>query len=135
MRSTRSQVTSTGLILLVSLAATVAVCTNHVVRAGDLPEYIIAQSPPAVPAGQGRGRPLSLADDRPTLDELCRRYSHLVLAESDGNKSRAAEVLGINRRTLYRYLEADGAAAREGETGVDLAHEGPAGDSDAPARD
>jgi two-component system, NtrC family, response regulator AtoC len=93
----------------------VAVCTNHVVRAGDLPEHIVAGD--SVSAAPSSPRPFSLADDRPTLDELCRRYTHLVLSESDGNKSRAAEVLGINRRTLYRYLEAYGGAARDDAEG------------------
>jgi DNA-binding NtrC family response regulator len=104
----------------------VAVCTNHVVRAGDLPEYIVAQVPAPAASPTARARPLSLADDRPTLDELCRRYTHLVLSEADGNKSRAAEVLGINRRTLYRYLEADGGPAREDEAGTGLNHGEPA---------
>jgi two-component system response regulator AtoC len=113
----------------------VAVCTNHVVRADDLPEYIVAQAPAVAPAAHARGRTLSLADDRPTLDELCRRYTRLVLSEADGNKSRAAEVLGINRRTLYRYLESDGTASRADETGVDPAADEPAGHHDAPPED
>jgi len=92
-----------------------AVCTNHVVRAGDLPEYIVARAPAAAVESTPPAHIFTLADDRPTLDELCRRYTRLVLSESAGNKSRAAELLGINRRTLYRYLEADGLAqdARE----------------------
>ena len=69
----------------------------------------VTARPPALRTAGART--FSLADDRPTLDELCRRYTHLVLAEASGNKSRAAEVLGINRRTLYRYLEADADAA------------------------
>jgi DNA-binding NtrC family response regulator len=103
-----------------------AVCTNHVVRAGDLPDNIAAQATPPAAATAPRGRTFSLADDRPTLDELCRRYTHLVLAESNGNKSRAAEVLGINRRTLYRYLEADAEPPRGGDA---------AGDADTRAED
>jgi DNA-binding NtrC family response regulator len=94
----------------------VAVCTNHHVRISDLPEHIVEQVSPAT-MFPPRERPLSLFDDRPTLDELCRRYIHLVLAEMDGNKSRAAEVLGINRRTLYRYLDSNGEVMRADEQG------------------
>jgi DNA-binding NtrC family response regulator len=96
----------------------VAVCTNHHVRVSDLPEHIVEQVSP-VTMFPPRERPLSLFDDRPTLDELCRRYIHLVLAEMDGNKSRAAEVLGINRRTLYRYLDSNGEVMRAVEHGDD----------------
>ncbi len=94
----------------------VAVCTNHLVRVSDLPEHVVEQVGP-ITSALPPARPLSLVDDRPTLGELCRRYTQLVLAEADGNKSRAAEVLGINRRTLYRYIEADGEAPRPGESG------------------
>ncbi len=96
----------------------VAVCTNHLVRISDLPEHIAEQAAPplAVQRGErGEQRTLSLFDDRPTLDQLCRRYIQLVLAEAEGNKSRAAEVLGINRRTLYRYLDADAEPPHAGE--------------------
>ena len=49
--------------------------------------------------------------DRPfdLLAELERRYIALVLSESGGNKKKAAERLGIDRRTLYRALERSGA--------------------------
>ena len=42
--------------------------------------------------------------DRPTLAELERRYAQVVLEEAKGNKTRAAEVLGIDRKTLYRII-------------------------------
>lgn len=40
------------------------------------------------------------------LDRLEREYILATLEQTDGNKSRAAELLGIDRRTLYRKLEA-----------------------------
>jgi DNA-binding NtrC family response regulator len=40
-----------------------------------------------------------------TIDELERRYVMRVLTIVGGNKSRAAQVLGFDRRTLYRKLE------------------------------
>ena len=43
--------------------------------------------------------------DLPTLDELERRYLIHVLSAIGGNRTRAAEALGIDRRTLYRMAE------------------------------
>lgn len=43
----------------------------------------------------------------PTLDELQHRYMHHVLQQTGGNKRRAAALLGIGRRTLYRWLGDD----------------------------
>ena len=40
----------------------------------------------------------------PTLDELELRYIQHVLERVEGNKRRAAALLGIGRRTLYRRL-------------------------------
>jgi two-component system response regulator HydG len=40
-----------------------------------------------------------------TLEELERRYILKVLKATGGNKARAARVLGLDRRTLYRKLE------------------------------
>ncbi|TMA14224.1 MAG: sigma-54-dependent Fis family transcriptional regulator [Deltaproteobacteria bacterium] len=48
--------------------------------------------------------PDPLIGDHPTLDELSRRYAERVLREAGGNKTRAAEALGIDRKTLSRLL-------------------------------
>src|SRR5208337_2205957 len=42
---------------------------------------------------------------RMTLDQLEHEYIHTVLASVAGNKSEAATILGIDRKTLYRKLE------------------------------
>lgn len=48
---------------------------------------------------------LKSAVEWPTLDEHQSQYVRKVLAHTEGNKSKAAELLGITRRTLYRWLE------------------------------
>jgi DNA-binding NtrC family response regulator len=56
--------------------------------------------------------PASLDEDWPTLDELSLRYLHRVIEHSKGNKTKAAEVLGIDRRTVSRILAK---ASRQGK--------------------
>jgi len=90
----------------------VAVAKGNVVLPSDLPPEVGGSAAVGVPGG------VSIADggiiaDRPTLGELERRYIQLVLGECAGNKKKAAEKLGIDRRTLYRALE------RGGEDAVD----------------
>jgi two-component system response regulator HydG len=41
-----------------------------------------------------------------SLDEMERRYVQHVLHAVRGNKTHAARILGIDRRSLYRRLEA-----------------------------
>lgn len=52
-----------------------------------------------------------------TLDELERQYIERVLEAEGGNKTRAAQRLGLDRRTLYRKLDeyAQGQAPAESE--------------------
>ena len=53
----------------------------------------VALSPERIAAGE--------TSQRPTLDELERRYIGFVLQETKGNQSRAASVLGISRKALW----------------------------------
>jgi hypothetical protein len=45
-----------------------------------------------------------LNNDWPTLDVLRLRYIAQVIERNGGNKTRAADMLGIDRRTLNRIL-------------------------------
>jgi DNA-binding NtrC family response regulator len=56
-------------------------------------------------ASQQRGSPNALFLDLPSIDELERRYLLHVLETVGGNRTRAAEILNIDRRTLYRMAE------------------------------
>jgi transcriptional regulator with PAS, ATPase and Fis domain len=77
----------------------VAVAKGNVVLPSDLPIEVHGGSP---------GHTTGIIDDRPPLAELERRYIALTLSECGGNKKKAAERLGIDRRTLYRALERAG---------------------------
>jgi len=85
----------------------VAVAKGNVILPSDLPPEVGGAG--RVVSGEGGG----IIEDRPTLAELEQRYIALVLQESGGNKKKAAEKLGIDRRTLYRALERTGADAGE----------------------
>jgi DNA-binding NtrC family response regulator len=66
------------------------------IQVSDLPPTVT----PRAPALEKR-----LFDDLPTLEEIERRYLVHVLEQVGGNRTRAAEVMGIDRRTLYRMAE------------------------------
>ena len=60
---------------------------------------------PAAIRSRGPSLEEGLFTDLPSLDELERRYLIHVLKTVDGNRSRAAVVMGVDRRTLYRMAE------------------------------
>lgn len=77
----------------------VALTRSEMITVDDLPERIRTFQPE---------RPMAApeeATEMMTLSELERRYLQRVLSLVDGNKSRAARVLGLDRRTLYRMLD------------------------------
>jgi len=89
-----------------SIEYAVAVCSDRLITINDLPQRIVERAaPPSAPAAPPG---VAFIDDRPPLSGRGRRYVQLILAETEGNKSRAAEILGIDRRTIYRYLESAG---------------------------
>ena len=72
-------------------------------------EILDTQKLPAAPGGEPaqetQGWPVSRAEPW-TLRRLSRAYAEWVLAGTGGNKERAAEILGIDLSTLYRWQRA-----------------------------
>ncbi|MEW6324555.1 MAG: sigma-54 dependent transcriptional regulator [Nitrospirota bacterium] len=64
----------------------------------DLPPPMIAGRPDYSALEQAAQRQLSLA-------ELEREYIARIIDQAGGNKNRAAQILGIDRKTLYRKLD------------------------------
>jgi two-component system response regulator AtoC len=63
---------------------------------GDLPPRLQQQT--HVPR-------LDTAQPLLSLEELEKRHIQAVLHATEGNKKRAAQILGINRRSLYRIAK------------------------------
>jgi hypothetical protein len=77
----------------------VALCRLDEVTVDDLPSKVQEhQSSKIVITAESPGELI-------TLDEMERRYVRQVLAAVGGNKTHAARILGIDRRSLYRRLE------------------------------
>jgi DNA-binding NtrC family response regulator len=76
-----------------ALARALAMSKNNVLLPRDLPASV---------SGDTQATPTSLDHDWPTLELLQRRYIERVLARTAGNKTAAANVLGVDRRTLQR---------------------------------
>ncbi|HSP18043.1 MAG TPA: sigma-54 dependent transcriptional regulator, partial [Myxococcaceae bacterium] len=70
----------------------------------------------SAPIGDAPKKLAGLAADMPTLAELNRRYAQHVLTMVGGNKSEAARLLEVDRKTLYKLLET--APAEEGGEAV-----------------
>jgi two-component system response regulator HydG len=77
----------------------VALCRHTEITIDDLPAKFIEHS--ASKMVIDTTSPLEMT----TIDEMTRRYVRQVLAATSGNKTHAARVLGIDRRSLYRRLE------------------------------
>lgn len=85
-------------------------CDSPLIEVRHLPQRICEQ-PDELPTATDFSSPTPLlpcSDDpegMPSLESVQRNYIHQVLHATGGNKRRAAEILGITRRTLYRWLE------------------------------
>jgi two-component system, NtrC family, response regulator AtoC len=71
----------------------------------DIPTKVCGYDAESVAAKPGADDLAALFVGLPTIDEMERRYLLYVLDATGGNRKRAAEILGINRRTLYRMAE------------------------------
>jgi two-component system response regulator HydG len=81
----------------------VAVARNKEITVADLPDDVREYVPSKVDL-------LGIANNQdvttiPSMDEIERRYIRQVLSAVAGNKTLAAQLLGFDRRTLYRKLD------------------------------
>jgi DNA-binding NtrC family response regulator len=91
-----------------SIERAIALTRRSEIQVEDLPEAV---------RGFQRSHVLIAADDPSelvSLDEVERRYVLRVVEAAGGNKSLAAQILGITRKTLYRKLEEYGQPAGDG---------------------
>lgn len=68
----------------------------------DLPVKMLSEE---FKEAAGRFHLSELFADLPNLDQLEKRYLMHVLEKTGGNRTRTAEILGVDRRTLYRMAE------------------------------
>jgi DNA-binding NtrC family response regulator len=80
-----------------AISRAVILCRNNRITRSDLPAKIAGDESVATSVDEAVTRRL-------TIDQLEREYARAVLASVGGNKSEAAMVLGIDRKTLYRKL-------------------------------
>jgi DNA-binding NtrC family response regulator len=76
----------------------VSLSRGNVITGDDLPSFLGERD--------GTGDLLARATEkRYTVADLEREYIIAVLQQTGGNKSRAAQILGMDRKTLYRKLQ------------------------------
>jgi two-component system response regulator HydG len=105
----------------------VALCRLDEITISDLPPKLLSQ-----PTSQLMV-PTASIDELMTIDELSQRYVRQVMAAVNGNKTHAARILGMDRRSLYRRLEQPRATSATGGPAPDA--EEPAPDAEEPAPD
>jgi DNA-binding NtrC family response regulator len=71
----------------------VVLCSGTLIDEGDIPTQETESAEQFFSNAVG---------DFPTITQLEERYIRVVLEKSGGRKDKAAQILGINRRTLYR---------------------------------
>ena len=84
-----------------AMTRAVALCSGGIVTLDCLPPNISARYGESSSSADAAS---SIVADRPTIEELERRYLKLTLTEVNGNRRRAAAVLGVNRRTIQRLI-------------------------------
>ena len=94
-------------------------CMEHAVALARFDQITVEDLPEKIRAYRAERFVVAANDPTEivTMDELERRYILRVLSLVGGNKSRAAQVLGFDRRTLYRKLEryGDGSGPTAGD--------------------
>ena len=77
----------------------VVMAQHEKIKADVLPKKIAEHKPTQLVIDEGDNQPLA------SLETIEDRYIRYVLERTDGNKTEAAKILGLDRKTLYRKLK------------------------------
>ena len=94
-----------------ALTSAAALCSNGLITLDCLPRHIAVANSAGPAFSTAVEAAQALISDRPTMEVLQSRYFQLVLQEVEGNRHRAAELLGLNRRTVQRLIARYGLSA------------------------
>jgi DNA-binding NtrC family response regulator len=86
-----------------ALTSAAALSANGLIALDSLPRHIVEASSKSAALAASEAAD-QLIRDQPTMDVLQARYLQLVLQQVEGNRHRAAKVLGLNRRTVQRLI-------------------------------
>jgi DNA-binding NtrC family response regulator len=98
-----------------ALRRAVALSSAGLITIDCLPPEIASTRTKAAAAGPEH----RLLSDRPSMEELQRRYLQLILEETGWNRRRAASVLELDRRTIQRLIARYQLQAKADPEGVD----------------
>ncbi len=89
----------------------VVFCRGSTIATEDLPERVRCASAMGGKSGPhddqlfAEGGLLAQNEPFPSMEEMKVRYTRHLLRQMNGNKRRTAAMLGIGRKTLYRYIQ------------------------------
>jgi len=87
-----------------ALIRATALAVDHVITLNCLPPHIVQNAQQTQEQIGAYDSARDIVADRPTMNELQRRYLQLILTEAGGNRRRTASVLNLNRRTIQRLI-------------------------------
>ena len=98
------------------MVAAITRTSNVLATVAPTEQICPADLPPRVrEAGQNAALIASASRRQLPLRDVERAYVLEVLRQASGNKTRAAEILGLDRKTLYRKLEEYAREAHESD--------------------
>lgn len=77
----------------------VVLCSGNMIEKSDVMDSVVQDAKDKIE---------QLFTDTPTLEQIEERYIKIILGRMNNQKDKAAKILGINRRTLYRKERAYG---------------------------